>query len=86
MKLQAYDFDIEFLKGKKNVVADALSRRPHICTLAEIIGARKNKIIEEYARDTWACRVIVGTIHDDCYVVMDGLIKFQSRIYLIPSS
>ena len=25
MKLQAYDFDIEFVKGKKNVVADALS-------------------------------------------------------------
>jgi hypothetical protein len=27
-KIQAYDFDIEFVKGKNNVVADALSRRP----------------------------------------------------------
>ena len=26
-KIQAYDFDIEFVKGKNNVVADALSRR-----------------------------------------------------------
>ena len=35
-KLQAYDFDIEFVKGKKNVMDDALSRRPHICALVEI--------------------------------------------------
>ena len=26
-KIQAYDFDIEYVKGKNNVVADALSRR-----------------------------------------------------------
>ena len=38
MKLQAYEFAIEFVKGKKNVVADALSKRPHICALVEIIG------------------------------------------------
>ena len=29
-KIQAYDFDIEFVKGKNNAVADALSRRPFI--------------------------------------------------------
>ena len=26
-KIQAYDFDVEYVKGKNNVVADALSRR-----------------------------------------------------------
>ena len=63
-----------------------LSRRPQICALAEIIGDWRNKITTEYVRDTWASGVIVGTIQDDRYVVMDGLIKFQGRIYLIPSS
>ena len=57
------------------MVANALSRRPHICALAEITRVWRNKITEEYARDTWASGVIVGTIHDDRYVVMDGLIE-----------
>jgi len=34
IKLQAYDFDIEYVKGKKNTTIDALSRKPEICSLA----------------------------------------------------
>ena len=29
-KIQAFDFDIEYVKGKNNMVVDALSRRPLI--------------------------------------------------------
>ena len=29
-KIRAFDFDIEYVKGKNNVVVDALSRRPSI--------------------------------------------------------
>lgn len=85
-KLQAYDFDIEFVKGKKNVVADALSRRPHICALAEISGDWRDWIIAEYVGDAWASGLILGTIQDDLYEVIDGLIRVQDRVYLIPSS
>ena len=35
-KLQAYDFDIEYMKGKNNVVVDALSRKPTLCSLTSI--------------------------------------------------
>ena len=68
------------------MVVDALSRRPHICALAEVTGDWRNKIIVEYVRETLAFRVIVDTIQDDSYVVIDELIKFHGRIYLIPSS
>ena len=32
-KLQAYDFAIEYMKGNNNMVADALSRKPTLCSL-----------------------------------------------------
>jgi len=36
IKIQAYDFDIEYVKGKNNVVADALSRRPATLSLMSL--------------------------------------------------
>ena len=35
-RIQAYDFNIEYVKGTKNVVAGALSKRPTTCLLMEI--------------------------------------------------
>ena len=32
-KIKAFDFDIEYVKRKNNVVADALSKKPTICLL-----------------------------------------------------
>ncbi len=34
--LADYEFDIRYIKGKKNKVLDALSRRRHISTMATI--------------------------------------------------
>lgn len=46
-KIQTYDFNIEFVKGKKNVVADALSRKPSvatICSMSEISADWKSQL------------------------------------------
>ena len=35
-KLQSYDFDISYIKGTQNGVANALTRRPHCCIVSNI--------------------------------------------------
>ena len=35
-KIQAYDFDIEYVKGKNNVVSDAIFRRPTVLSLMSL--------------------------------------------------
>jgi hypothetical protein len=53
-KLQAYDFDIEYVKGKKNVVVNALSRRPSIFSLVEVSTDWKSTLLVEYSKNTFS--------------------------------
>jgi hypothetical protein len=47
-KIQAYDFNIEFLKGKNNVVANALSRRSSVYAMTDISVDWKAHLLVEY--------------------------------------
>jgi hypothetical protein len=64
-KVHAFDFDIEYVKGKKNIVADALSRRPVACSLMEISVDWKSHLLVEYFKNKFACEVLDGQIQDD---------------------
>ncbi|XP_059068173.1 uncharacterized protein LOC131858745 [Cryptomeria japonica] len=88
-KIQAYDFDIEFIKGKNNTVADALSRKPSLaalCSLSEISADWKAQLLVEYSKDQHACEIMDGLIVDDRYSVVDDIIYYKGRVYLVPSS
>ena len=84
-KIQAFEFDIEYVKGKNNVVADALFRRPSI----SLMDATENwkAILEvEYAKDKFYCEFFDGNNHDYMYKVLEGIIYYKYRIYLDPGS
>lgn len=85
-KVQAYDFEIEYVKGKSNVVADALSRRPAALSLLEISVDWKAHLLVEYSKNKFACKILDGQVQDDKYRVIDDVIYLKGRIYLVPGS
>jgi hypothetical protein len=85
-KVQAYDFDIEYVKGKKNIVVDALSRRPATFSMTEISTDWKSILLVEYSKNTFACEMMEGSIQDDRYRVVDDIIYYKDMIYLVPES
>jgi hypothetical protein len=85
-KVQAFDFNIEYVKGKKNIMADALLRRPAACSLMEILADWKSHLLVEYSKNKFACEVMDGQIQDDRYRVIDDVIFYKDRVYLVPDS
>lgn len=60
-ELQSYDYDVDHVPGKHNVVADALSRRSDHIQLKNIRienGDLQRRIISEYAKNEWSQTII----------------------------
>ena len=72
-KIQEFEFDIEYVKGKNNVVANALSRRPSI-SLMDVAINWKATLEVEYAKDKFSCKLFDGNKNDDRYKVLEGII------------
>ena len=72
------------MKGKNNVVVDALSRKPTLCSLTSIFVDWKVSIILEYAKDSFATKILDKLLVDNRYKVADELIYYKNRIFLVP--
>ena len=68
------------MKGKNNIVADALSRRPSF-SLMDIAKNWKDMLLVEYAKDNFACDVLDGLMGYHKYGILNGLIYYKGRIY-----
>ena len=40
----------------------------------------------EYSKNKYACELLDGQIQDDRYMVIDDIIYYKNRIYLVPES
>ena len=85
-KVHAYDFEIEYVKGKNNVVADALSRWPASLSLMSISTNWRSLLLVEYSKNKFACELLDGQVQDDEYIIIDDIIYYKNRIYLVPES
>ena len=68
-KIQEFDFDIEYLNVKNNMVVDSLSRRPFI-SLMDVAKKWKSILEVEYAKDKFSCKLFDGNKHDDRYNIL----------------
>ena len=74
------------MKGKNNVVADALSGWPTSLSLMSISTDWRSLLLVEYSKNKFACELLDGQIQDDRYKIIDDIIYYKGRIYLVPES
>ena len=58
-KVHSYDFNIEYKKGKMNVVAYALSRNPTF-SLLQMFNEWKIQLVTKYSKDQFSCEFLEG--------------------------
>jgi hypothetical protein len=55
--MSEYDFGILYIKGKKNVVADALSRRPRVFSLIPLKVNLREHVLKQLQGESWYLEV-----------------------------
>ena len=59
-KVQAYDFEIGYVKGKTNAILNALSIQPASLSLMSISIDWRALLLVEYSKNKFACELLDG--------------------------
>jgi len=59
---RGFEYTIECVKGKKNIVVDALSKKPVVCSLTEVSTDCKSHLLVDYSKNKFACELMDGHI------------------------
>jgi hypothetical protein len=88
--MSEYDFGISYIKGKENVVADALSRRPHIFFLVTLKVNLREHLLTQLSGDSWYLKVTSNLQsgrqlvpkYEGYNLETDGLLRYRGRMYI----
>jgi hypothetical protein len=89
--MSEYDFGISYIKGKENVVTDALSRRPRVFSLVPLKVNMREHVLTQLQGDSWYLKVTSnlqsGRQLDPKYegysLEADGLLRYRGRMYIL---
>ena len=94
--LQEYDFEIAYIPGKDNVVADALSRREFVDAITVVHSHLADKVREALRRDKYFGSIIEELsnehvdsnpkLHLEKYRLHDGLLYYSRRLCIPDNS
>jgi hypothetical protein len=89
--MSEYDFGIRYIKGKDNVVANALSRRPRVFSLVPLKVNLRERVLMQLQGDNWYLKVTSnlqsGRQLDPKYegysMEADELLRYWGRMYIL---
>ncbi|MCO5566369.1 hypothetical protein L7F22_020046 [Adiantum nelumboides] len=81
--LSMFHFQLVHVAGKKNVVADALSRRPHVAAVSIAYQHELDEMRDHYNTDEDLAEpydALVRGEHPDSYSIKDGFLMFRGKL------